>query len=320
MHWRALFAAALWSTATTALPSPADTNLHTEIHTSELESNIKRSSQPDPISKTTIWIDPTLKDPLWLKYGLNASAEYKYFHEPGRDDILGHYDTRFFTSPVDDASRSETLIHMIRAYLNFFNENELETWIAHGTLLGWWWNGRILPWDWDMDTQVPDTTLAYLADHYNGTVVEYTAPDSREKRQYLLDVNPWSRQRERGQGHNIIDARWIDVDTGLYIDITGLSRLEPDTHPDIWQCKNFHKYRIGDLYPLRKTSFEGVQANVPFGYDLVLMEEYTAKALINNKFHNHTWFPELAEWISDEIIAKLTVKLSESESDERQYE
>jgi hypothetical protein len=33
---------------------------------------------------------------------------------------------------------------MTRAYLNFFREQGLETWIAHGTLLGWWWNGKVL--------------------------------------------------------------------------------------------------------------------------------------------------------------------------------
>lgn len=104
------------------------------------------------------------------------------------------------------------------------------------------------------------------------------------KREYLLDINPWSRQRERGQGHNIIDARWIDTRTGLYIDITGLSRLEPD-HPDLWQCKNFHMYRLKDIYPLRRTTFEGVLANVPFQYDSMLMEEYSEKALTATRFH-----------------------------------
>jgi hypothetical protein len=83
-------------------------------------------------------------DPLWEKYGLNKSQEFKYFHEPGNDDTLGHYDTRFFTEPVPDEERSETQTHMIRSYLNFFNEHRLETWIAHGTLLGWWWNGKVL--------------------------------------------------------------------------------------------------------------------------------------------------------------------------------
>lgn len=121
MQWQVLLAIVLtlWSTVT-ALPSIFDL----------------RNSQ-------TGLSDPTLTDPLWKKYGLNTSAEYKYFHEPGRDDILGHYDIRFFSEPVDDAERAETLTHMIRAYLNFFNENNLETWIAHGTLLGWWWNGKV---------------------------------------------------------------------------------------------------------------------------------------------------------------------------------
>lgn len=32
---------------------------------------------------------------------------------------------------------------MIRAYLNFFREKEMDTWIAHGSLLGWWWNGKV---------------------------------------------------------------------------------------------------------------------------------------------------------------------------------
>jgi hypothetical protein len=34
---------------------------------------------------------------------------------------------------------------MVRAYLGFFREKGLETWIAHGTLLGWWWNGAVRP-------------------------------------------------------------------------------------------------------------------------------------------------------------------------------
>ena len=141
-----------------------------------------------------------------------------------------------------------------------------------------------------MDTQVPDTTLAYLADHYNQTIVEYVTPGGKDKRDYLLDINPWSRQRERGQGHNIIDARFIDITTGLYIDITGLSRLELEEHPDIWQCKNFHKYRLRDIYPLRHTTFEGAPAKVPFQYDALLMEEYTEAALTTTKFHKYVFF------------------------------
>ncbi|PLB43597.1 hypothetical protein P170DRAFT_369031 [Aspergillus steynii IBT 23096] len=275
---------------------------------------------PDPFEgiaerSTDSTLNPRDRDVLWEKYGLNKSAEFKYFHEPGRDDILGHYDTRFFTEPVPDEERSQTLTHMIRAYLNFFDDNGLETWIAHGTLLGWWWNGKVMPWDWDIDTQVTDTTLLRLADRYNQTIVRYKPRRRDPELSYLLDINPWARQRERGQGLNIIDARWIDMRTGLYIDITGLSHLDSNK-PDMWQCKNNHKYQTDDIYPLRRTTFEGVSAKVPFQYKAVLIDEYNDKALTSTHFHNHTWRPNLEEWVLD----KPSTSGDKDSKDDRQYE
>ncbi|OJJ35232.1 hypothetical protein ASPWEDRAFT_111448 [Aspergillus wentii DTO 134E9] len=237
-----------------------------------------------------------MDDHLWQEYGLNTSAEYKYFYEPGSNDTLGHYDARFFNGILDDEKKAEVITRMVRAYLNFFDENGLETWIAHGSLLGWWWNGKMLPWDWDVDTQVSDTTLIHLADLFNQTVVEYSAADSSVKSKYLLDINPWARNHETGLGLNIIDARWIDIGSGLYVDITGLRRTIPE-EPYIWQCKNFHRYRTEDLFPLRKTTFEGSSAHVPFRYDAVLIEEYNETAWVATKFHNHTWYPDRAEWV-----------------------
>lgn len=72
-----------------------------------------------------------------------APQETKYFYEPGGDDILGHYDIRYYKGVVSHRERMDTLAHMIRAYLLFFRKEGLETWIAHGTLLGWWWNGKV---------------------------------------------------------------------------------------------------------------------------------------------------------------------------------
>lgn len=80
---------------------------------------------------------------------LNRSLEEKYFHEPvgheqGADDRLGHYDVRYFHGMVSEEERAESLHHMVIAYLDFFRLNNLETWIAHGTLLGWWWNSEVI--------------------------------------------------------------------------------------------------------------------------------------------------------------------------------
>lgn len=145
---------------------------------------------------------------------------------------------------------------------------------------------QILPWDWDIDTQVPEPILVYLADHFNQTIVDYTSSyrNRTVNRTYLIDVNPFARQRDRGVALNIIDARFIDTLTGLYIDITGVRKLHPNDMPDVWECKNLHKYRTGDLFPLRTSIFEGVPVKVPFKYDSILVDEYSARALVVTSF------------------------------------
>ena len=73
----------------------------------------------------------------------SSQLEYKYFHEAGTDDVLGHYDRRFFHGIIPNLHRKELLSDMMRAYLCFFDKIVMDTWIAHGTLLGWWWNGQV---------------------------------------------------------------------------------------------------------------------------------------------------------------------------------
>ena len=67
----------------------------------------------------------------------------KYFHEPGQTDLLGHYDTRYYKGLLSYEEKRDTQVHMVQAYLDTFREKGIETWIAHGTLLGWWWNGKV---------------------------------------------------------------------------------------------------------------------------------------------------------------------------------
>jgi hypothetical protein len=207
----------------------------------------------------------------------------KYFFEPGGGEVLGHYDARYFGGePVSYEVRADSLKHLVRSYLLSFREKSIETWIAHGTLLGWWWNGKIMPWDWDLDTQVSAVTLQWLGDNLNMTMHNYTAvadDGSESQRQYLLDVNPNHIERVNHNGQNVIDARWIDVRNGLFIDITGLAENEPVAKPGVWSCKNYHYYPTRELFPMRETMFEGVPALVPYSFDKILTQEYSARAL-----------------------------------------
>jgi hypothetical protein len=77
---------------------------------------------------------------------LCALTESTPLDEPGSTDLLGHYDSRFYRgAAVSYEDRIDTQQHMIRAYFSTFRNLHIETWIAYGTLLGWWWNGQILP-------------------------------------------------------------------------------------------------------------------------------------------------------------------------------
>lgn len=227
----------------------------------------------------------------------------KYFHEPGGSELSNHYDSRYEHGILSYEEKQDAQVHMMRAYLDFFKKTGIETWLAHGTLLGWWWNGKMLPWDWDIDTQVSGPSLTYLGKHFNCSIYDYSSKDSDPdlepvvERQYLLDVNPAIVERDRGNGDNVIDARWIDIRNGLYIDVTGLSETEPREQPGFWSCKNYHHYKTRDLYPMRESMYEGVVAKVPYAYDRILAQEYQEKALFMTEYEGHRWHPDIKEWV-----------------------
>lgn len=87
------------------------------------------------------------------------------------------------------------------------------------------------------------------------------------------------------------------MDNGLFVDITGLSEVYPDTEPGIIMCKNNHRYPLRDIFPLRHTYFEGVKAKVPFSYVPILTEEYTDAALVRTEFQGHRWDANSREWL-----------------------
>lgn len=165
-------------------------------------------------------------DPQLAANVKSADPEKKYFHEAR---LLGsgkgsHYDWRFFkTSSFSSYERTTILNRVTRAWLRFSKDIGLRAWLTHGTLLGWYWNGLNMPWDDDLDVQISMESLTSLAQNYNQTVVVDLSDDMPTGQMYFLDVNPNFLRRERGDGANVIDARFIDMSSGLYVDITGLA-------------------------------------------------------------------------------------------------
>ena len=59
-----------------------------------------------------------------------------------REQFDAHYDRRFATGVLDVEERRRRLRALVRTYLATMHDLQAETWIMHGSLLGWWWNGR----------------------------------------------------------------------------------------------------------------------------------------------------------------------------------
>lgn len=247
----------------------------------------------------------------------------KYFREAGYNLELGHYDHRYFKDKIPYEEHRFVLRDLIRSYLSAMNMFGVETWIAHGTLLGWWWNGRIMPWDYDLDVQVTNSTLQWMGENLNRTTHEYnyTNPDTGDflTKQYFLDINPHHVDLDRGDAMNIIDARWIDVANGMFIDITGLREREAD-RPATWSCKNKHRYNSQDLWPMRITEFEGVRTRIPFNFEKVLIDEYGTKSLVTEEWSGHRWNADIKTWVKIDTKEEEQQKLQATERKKAELE
>lgn len=168
-----------------------------------------------------------------LELSLATEWPSKYFNEAKIANVKfpqwakgDHYDARFFKGLVPSDVMQPHLFALLQAWLQFVESAGIKSWIAHGSLLSWYWNGGFFPWDVDIDIQMPIEEFHRLARGYNNTVIVNLGNDpNKEVRtgRYFLDCATWISHRTSGSGHNNIDARFIDLDSGLYVDITALA-------------------------------------------------------------------------------------------------
>lgn len=185
----------------------------------------------------------------------------------------------------------------------------------HGSLLGWWWNQAIMPWDSDVDVQMTLESMSFLAEYHNMTIHHFALPQplydieeeegdnaneiGHKTRDYLLEINPHYKNGSVADSLNMIDARWIDTETGLFIDITTLRRnatAEEEGKRGHMMCKDKHHYLEQDIFPLRISTFEGVPAMIPYAYSELLEEEYGRSSLTQASFEGYTFSSALKMW------------------------
>jgi hypothetical protein len=294
------------------------------------------------------------------------SAPTKYFYE---STFNSHYDGRFASSEVAFQERVWHLRLMLKAYTETMERIGVKTWIMHGCLLGWWWNGGLMPWDKDLDFLVEEDGVKELGNWWNMTVHHFSWQDlgldkneenrpqplseigkesvgsfdaelekrkretweqdvRRNGKRYLLEVNPNYVNTSTTDTFNHIDARWIDVSNGLYIDITTVHEAPttfasssttsftpfsdegeevrtytkyPKTHEDdeddegvLMYVKDTHAYLSTQLFPLRRSTLEGVPVYLPYSYESLLLEEYGPDALTESWYNGYAFTKSLA--------------------------
>lgn len=252
-----------------------------------------------------------------------------------------HYDWRFFNGlTVGNEEQLLSLHRLVKNYLNFARQNGIITWIAHGSLLSWYWNGIAFPWDTDIDVQVPILELHKLGRHFNQTIIVENAGDRNYNfdglGRYFVDVGSSITHRTKGNGNNNIDARFIDIDTGLYIDITGLSISEtpaPSRYDNFinmdpvkkavvdehivngqlnhvvknqqlraYNCRNNHFSTYEELSPLMLTLVENQLSYIPKNFALNLNYEYDVKGLTEKNYRDYIYLNNFRLWAKTQNI------------------
>lgn len=254
----------------------------------------------------------------FLEYS-NKVVEYsgRYFKYPWivSDVVQGHSHHLaypFFRRFIGDRERQSVLHHMIRAWFQFAEAAEMPSWINYGSLLGWAHNGVNMPWDTDVDVQMPIVHLDRLGREYNQSIILENPRYGNAK--YLLEIAPtYIRQ---GNGKNFIDARFIDINSGLYIDISALSHSGSTPPNDLFDgltkkeehksllvhCKNWNWHTLDEILPIRHTYFEGGDAYIPNNVSRILSRKY-GKESFTTKIHafNHNYQKDINLWVSDEL-------------------
>lgn len=179
-----------------------------------------------------------------------------------------HLDKRYGDPSLNLSQILDSLLNLYEKMMNMldevFKEDIPKPILMHGTLIGWKFGKKPLPWDNDID-------VCFLRE----AALQLVNLRKHEDEDILFRVNPnWNTRR--GDVHNIIDARVICKHTGVFIDITFLLPIGKKAV----SCKSPHRYLFEDLLPLTETTFSGFKAYVPSNVDKVLVSEYGKRVLL----------------------------------------
>ena len=197
---------------------------------------------------------------VWARLPARSEAdEDRFFHEvPGNR----HLDHRYGRLVGPEETR-ERLRFLLREFMGLCDERGIEPILMFGGLIGWSFNGELLPWDDDLDLTLAGASIERLR-----------LLDGHATEEILIEVNPHAgRRRWRKRDPNAIDGRVICRRTGHFLDLTFLT--SPRALPFLLRTKFPHDVFLRrDVLPPRRATFEGVPVYVPRHVENVLVSRY----------------------------------------------
>lgn len=236
----------------------------------------------------------------------------------------------FFKRYFGNRERQSILQHIIKAWFEFAETEKVALWVNYGSLLGWAYNGVNMPWDTDIDVQLPIVQLDRLARKYNNTLVLENPRSGNAA--YLFEVSP--TYVKQGNSKNFIDARFIDINLGLYIDISALSHTNDVPPLAVYEldddlaklktmavhCKHWNWHRIDELLPIRHTFFEGLPIYIPKNVLSILGKKYGKSSYTTKHvFGDHEYREDLNMWLPSKECKPPKSEFDPSEARESWY-
>lgn len=241
--------------------------------------------------------------------------------EENKQDLGWNYDWRFFNGALDylqnDWTEEQLMIRrqiilerLLRNWTRFAIEGRFISWISQSLLSSWYWNGQLSSFSQKIEIQMPIKELLRLALTYNQTMVVEDVTEGFGK--YFIDCSTFVHYRGSAKLGNHIDAKFIDVDTGLSVEIGGVA-ISHETAPkrytnivteaqhngqlrQVYNTRRPRFYTSDEISPLRKSMFAGTPVYVPNNISAILNQEYHKKLIPFNAY-GYYFVTQLNLWI-----------------------
>jgi hypothetical protein len=181
----------------------------------------------------------------------------KFFKEQANNK---HFDIRYGNGSVYNKDIiKEELRYLLKEFVRIATPIHVRPVLMHGGLIGWMFNKDMLPWDDDIDM--------VIIGHED--IDALLILDGMQTDEWLFEINP---NYSNNLSHNVIDARMISKQLGVFIDITFFRK-----QGERYVAKDGHSYETPSLLPLHEDYFMSTLIYIPNDVHKVLKQEYGQK-------------------------------------------